>query len=88
MMRLEETAAVRAATTTEEFDDGAVMMRRHLQSDADDPRQSPEGETLKAVQRICQKLESGGKPRKFPPPAFSARTPLPCPTDDASADPS
>jgi hypothetical protein len=37
-MRLEETAAVRKATTiTEEFEDGAVMMDRHLHSNAEDP---------------------------------------------------
>jgi hypothetical protein len=33
------------------------------------PRQTPEGETFKAEQRICQKLEDGGKPHKFPSPA-------------------
>ncbi|MCP1908949.1 hypothetical protein J2R96_001429 [Bradyrhizobium elkanii] len=69
MMRLEETDAVKAATTAKEFEDGAVMFARHLHSNAEDPRQTPEGETLKAVQRICQKLEDGGKPHKFPPPA-------------------
>jgi hypothetical protein len=68
MMRLEETDAVRAATTKEEFENGAVMVKRHLTTTAEDPRQSEEGETLKAVERICQKLESGGKPHKFPPP--------------------
>jgi hypothetical protein len=69
MMRLEETDAVRAATTTKSFDDGATMMARHLRSNADDARQTPEGETLMAVQRICQKLEKDGKPHEFPPPA-------------------
>lgn len=68
MVRLEETDAVRAATTTEEFGDGAVMIKRHLTTTAEDARQSEEGETLKAVERICQKFESGGKPHKFPPP--------------------
>jgi hypothetical protein len=68
MMRLEETDAVRAATTTEKFADGAVMTGRSLSTDAKDPRQSEEGETLKAVERICQKFESGGKPHKFPVP--------------------
>ncbi len=68
MMRLEETDAVRAATTAEEFTDGAVMVSRHLGTNAEDARQSEEGETLKAVERICQKFESGGKPHKFPPP--------------------
>jgi hypothetical protein len=67
MMRLEETVAVKAATTVKTFDDGATLMARHLHSNADDPRQTPEGETLKAIQRICQKLEKDGKPHKFPP---------------------
>ena len=66
MMRLEETDAVRAATTMEKFQDGAVIVGRHLGT-AKDPRQSEEGETLKAVERICQKFENGGKPHKFPP---------------------
>lgn len=68
MVRLEETDAVRAATTTEEFSDGAVMIKRHLTTTAEDSRQSEEGETLKAVERICQKFESGGRPHKFPAP--------------------
>jgi hypothetical protein len=69
MMRLEETDAVRAATTTKSFDDGATIMASHLHSNADDARQTPEVETLMAVQRICQKLEKDSKPHKFPPPA-------------------
>jgi hypothetical protein len=70
MMRLEETDAVQAASTMEKFADGAVMVRRHLSTDAKDSRQSEEGETLKAVERICQKFESGGKPHKFPAPGY------------------
>jgi hypothetical protein len=68
MMRLEETDAVGATTTTEKFADGATMVKRHLTTTAEDPRQSEEAETLKAVERICQKFESGSKPHKFPPP--------------------
>ena len=68
MMRLEETDAVRAATTAEQFAHGAMMVSRRLGTNAQDERQSEEGETLKAIERICQKLESGGKPHKFPPP--------------------
>lgn len=67
MMRLEETAAVKAATTTEEFGDGAVLVKRTLTSTGKDPKQSEEGETLKAIERICQKFEADGKPHKFPP---------------------
>jgi hypothetical protein len=69
MMRLEETEAVRKATSFQEFEDGAVMAQRRLHSDAEDKRQTPEGETLKAVQRICQKLEKDGKPHKLPLPS-------------------
>src|ERR1700677_3829693 len=43
MMRLEETAAVRAATKTKEFDDGAVMISRNLSTTNEDERQSEEG---------------------------------------------
>ena len=68
MMRLEETNAVQAATTTKQYEDGAVMVARHLGTDAKDARQSEEGETLKAVERICQKFEKNGKPHKFPIP--------------------
>lgn len=66
MMRLEETDAVREATTKEEFEDGMMMVSRSL-STTNDPKQSEEGETLKAVQRISQKFEHKGKPHKFPP---------------------
>src|SRR4030081_3538798 len=71
MMRLDETDAVGATTTTEKFADGATMVKRHLTTTAEDPRQSEEGETLKAVERICQKFESGGKPHKFPLPRLA-----------------
>jgi hypothetical protein len=67
LMRLEETAAARAATTVREFDDGAVLVERSLSSAAEDERQSEEGETLKAVERICQKFEHNGRSHKFPP---------------------
>lgn len=69
MVRLEETNAVKAATTTEEVADGVTMVKRSLSSTAADSRQSPGGETLMAVQRISQKLENNGKPHKFPPAA-------------------
>jgi hypothetical protein len=68
MMRLEETDAVRAATTTKKFADGATLIGRTLSTVAEDPKQSEEGETLKAVERICQKFEKDGKPHKFPIP--------------------
>lgn len=67
-MRLEETDAVKAATTTKEFADGATLVSRSLSTIAEDPTQSEEGETLKAVERICQKFVNKGKPHKFPMP--------------------
>jgi hypothetical protein len=68
MMRLQETEAAKAATRTEVDEHGGVWVSRRLSSINDDKRQSPEGETLKAVERICQKCERGAKPYKFPPP--------------------
>jgi hypothetical protein len=66
MMRLQETRAAKAATTTEVDDGGIRWTKQILSSENKDKRQSPEGETLKAVERICQKCELGGKPHKFP----------------------
>jgi hypothetical protein len=68
MMRLQETKAGKAATKTGVDEHGGRWARQILSSDNKDKKQSPEGETLKAVQRICQKCESGGKPHKFPKP--------------------
>jgi hypothetical protein len=68
MMRLQETQAAKAATTREVDENGVRLIKRILTSDNQDKRQSPEGETLKAVERICQKCELGGKPHKFPKP--------------------
>lgn len=68
LMRLEETEAVRAATHSRTDGDGVAWSKRLLSSRAEDPRQSEEGETLKAVQRICQKCENHGQPYKFPLP--------------------
>jgi hypothetical protein len=48
---------------------GVSWSGRLLSTTANDSPQSTEGETLKAVQRICQKCERGGQPYKFPPPA-------------------
>jgi len=67
LMRLNETAAAKAATV-ELDDEGITFVKRILSSGGDDPRQSPEGETLKTIQRICQKCENNGKPHKFPQP--------------------
>ena len=71
LMRLEETAAAQAATTAEVDEDGFAWFKKLLSTTAADPKQSEEGETLKAVERICQKCERGGQPHKFPAPAGS-----------------
>ena len=68
LMRLEETAAVKNATQTVVETDGVTRSTLHLSTDADDSRQSIEGEIIKAVQRICQKCERAGHPYKFPVP--------------------
>jgi hypothetical protein len=68
LMRLEETSAVRNATQTWVDERGVKQSSLQLSTDADDPLQSTEGETIKAVQRICQKCERGGRPVKFPVP--------------------
>lgn len=74
MVRLGETQAVKDATGSRVDDAGVTWSGRILRTDADDARQSLEGETLKAVERICQKCESKGRRHKFPSPdgAFHA----------------
>jgi hypothetical protein len=68
MLRLTETAAARAATTSKVDENGIVWTQRILSASNEDKKQSPEGETLKAVERICQKCEKDGKPYKFQKP--------------------
>lgn len=65
LLRLGETRAVKEATETTVDADGTPWTSRILSTDAEDPKQSTEGETLKAIQRICQKCESRGRPHKF-----------------------
>jgi hypothetical protein len=65
LMRLGETQAVKAATRTSVDEHGIPWTKRELSTSAVDRRQSLEGETLKAVERICQKCESAGRPNKF-----------------------
>jgi hypothetical protein len=74
MMRLHETQAAKAATTTEVDENGIIWFKQSLSSINEDKKQSPEGETLKAVERICQKCERGGKPYKFPDPGQTLHT--------------
>jgi hypothetical protein len=68
MMRLQETQAAKAATTTEIDEQGTRWTKQILSSNNQDKRQSPEGETLKAIERVCQKCEREGKPHKFSKP--------------------
>jgi hypothetical protein len=68
LMRMDETEGAKGATFTGVDQDGTTWFGRHLYSSAEDATQSLEGETLKAVQRICQKCERNGRPHKFPPP--------------------
>lgn len=68
LMRLNETQAVRDATQSSAWEDGIKWSSRILNTNAPDRRQSEEGETLKAVERICQKCEKAGRPYKFPEP--------------------
>lgn len=68
LMRLEETQAVREATQTHVDEDGARWASLSLSTDAENSKHSIEGETLKAVERICQKCERDGRPHKFPVP--------------------
>jgi len=68
MVRLGETQAVKDATGSSVDADGVPWTVRTLRTGAEDPKQSLEGETLKAVERICQKCESKGRPHKFPAP--------------------
>ncbi|MGE3988616.1 hypothetical protein [Pseudorhodoplanes sp.] len=67
MLRLTETEAARGATTTGVDEHGMQWARRVLSGSNKDKRQSPEGETLKAIERLCQKCEKDGQPYKFPP---------------------
>lgn len=69
LMRLDETAAARSATRTHVDDDGIEWSSRNLSSNAEQRTESEEGETLKAIERICQKCERGGRPHKFLMPA-------------------
>jgi hypothetical protein len=68
MVRLNETQAVKDTTWSSVGADGIPWTGRILRTDAEDPKQSLEGETLKAVERICQKCESKGRLHKFPAP--------------------
>jgi hypothetical protein len=65
MMRLGETEVVKAATVTQDVEPGVQLISRFLSTNAEDPTQSLDGETFKAIRRICQKCERNGRPHKF-----------------------
>lgn len=67
LMRLLETNAAREAAWRRSTDDRFAVFGRMLNTDAPDPLQSEEGETIKAIERICQKFERDGQAYKFPP---------------------
>jgi hypothetical protein len=69
LIRLGETKAAKAATRRYVDERGVEWARRDLSTDAEDRRQSTEGETIKAVQRICGKCWKEGRPHKFPAPS-------------------
>lgn len=71
LLRLEETLAVKNATRSFPGADGYPLAELHLHTDANNPTHSIEGETLKAIQRICQKCERDGQPHKFPKPSHA-----------------
>jgi large subunit ribosomal protein L30 len=68
LTRLEETEAAKRATNTTIEKEGYEFSQRSFSSTADDPRESEAGETLKAIERICQKCEKDDKPHKFKVP--------------------
>lgn len=68
LMRLEETEAARRATNTTIVKEGYELSQRSFSSNAEDETESEAGETLKAVERICQKCEKNGRPHKFKVP--------------------
>ena len=68
VFRLNETDALKLATKTRTMPDGITWTSQVLRDPRypeDDPTQSVAGETLKVIERICQKLERGGRARKF-----------------------
>jgi len=67
LVRLAETDAARSAVSTWRDADGTVWSSQVFSSDDEDDRRTEAGETLKAIERLCQKLERDGRPHKFPP---------------------
>ena len=57
-MRLSETKAAKEATKAVVDKDGIPFTKRILSTDAEDQKQSIEGETLKAIERICGEVRA------------------------------
>ncbi|NIA68446.1 hypothetical protein HBA54_07555 [Pelagibius litoralis] len=74
LMRLEETAAIKESTRKFQQGSDVAISSLLLHTGASDPRQSPEAETLKAIERICQKCERDDRPIKFPRPSGALHT--------------
>lgn len=68
VMRLNDTVAAKSATGHWVDERDVPWTGRVLSRFTKEPEQSEQGETLKAVERICQKCERGGHPHKFPIP--------------------
>ncbi len=66
LMRLEDTQTVEDATQPSADEDGTPWFLPCLSTNAEALMPSIEGETLMAVQRICQTCERDGQPHKFP----------------------
>jgi len=65
MMRVEETDAVKAATTMEKFADGAVMVGRHLSTVPKIRVSRKKVKRSKPLNASAKNFETGGKPHKF-----------------------
>ena len=65
LMRLEETQAAKDARQDIDLGNGITLTEQKLSTGGQKPTQSEEGETLKAIQRICGKCFLNEKPHKF-----------------------
>jgi hypothetical protein len=65
LMRIKETDAAKSATTEEIDDNGIRWIKRVLSFHNKNRTQSLEGESLVAIQKICEKCLDEGLPHKF-----------------------
>ena len=66
LVSIQESNAVKNSTTTRTLTDGIEESSMILSTDADDRRQSDEGELLKVQEKIGEKVFSENRPIKFP----------------------